>query len=41
LKIPKSRITKEIASIDLGGKDLVCGFEKGRTEPSVSTVPSI
>jgi hypothetical protein len=26
--------------VDLGGADLVCGFEKGRSEPSVPTVPS-
>jgi hypothetical protein len=40
LKSLKSRITKEITSVDLGGADLVHGFEKGRSEPSVQTVPS-
>jgi hypothetical protein len=33
-------IMKEITSIDLGGEDLVRGFEKGRSELSVPTVPS-
>jgi hypothetical protein len=37
---PEVGITKEITSVDLGGEDLVCGFEKGRSEPSVLTVPS-
>jgi hypothetical protein len=41
LKSLKSGIMKEITSVDLGGTDLVCGFEKGRSEPSVQTVPSI
>jgi hypothetical protein len=37
----KSRIMKEITSVDLGGADLVHVFEKGRSESSVQIVLSI
>jgi hypothetical protein len=42
LRFEKSevQITKEITSVDLGGADLVRGFEKERSEPSVQAVPS-
>jgi hypothetical protein len=40
LKILKSEIMKEITFVDLGGVDLVRGFEKSRSEPSIQTVPS-
>jgi hypothetical protein len=40
LKSMKYGITKEITSVDVGGEDMVRGFQKGRYEPSVQIVPS-